>query len=75
MNRVLRYLYLRTFVRYFPAPAFLVLGIYYTINPNLIVCGSGLDMTLMWYLMGIAHINPWIEQVETCLCPNRRNHK
>ena len=43
-----------------PAPLFLV-GLVYNLSHPLTVCGVGnYEMAVMWAVMALAHITPWI---------------
>jgi len=43
-----------------PAPLFLVLGIYSSLQTPA-TCGAfPYEMALMWFLMSLAHLTPWI---------------
>jgi len=43
-----------------PSPLFFIMGIYSALTGPAI-CGSFLyEMTLMWFLMSLAHVTPWL---------------
>jgi hypothetical protein len=47
-----------------PAPLFLILGTVSWITASHSVCGPSTwiipEMVLMWYLMALAHLTPWL---------------
>lgn len=52
----MRYLYLT--VTLAPLPLFLMGLLYSLLTPSL--CGASYEMTLMWAIMSLAHLAPWI---------------
>ena len=50
-------------IQKFPAPVFALMGMHSVVFYNNDICGSsGLNsMTIMWFLMALAHINPYLK--------------
>jgi hypothetical protein len=46
-----------------PAPAFLLGFVYSIITPSA-VCGQDYSMSLMWFVMFLAHLTPWVLRVQ-----------
>ena len=42
-----------------PAPAFLLGFVYSLFNPSH-MCGQDYAMTVMWFVMFLAHLTPWL---------------
>jgi hypothetical protein len=43
-----------------PAPVFLALGVYSSLQTPSICGAFPYEMSLMWFLMCLAHLTPWI---------------
>ena len=70
-GRLQLYYYAKQLILWFPAPVFLLGAVYsfwFTQEP---ICGStSYTMTLMWLLMSLAHLGPYIRYWEVRYCPN-----
>jgi hypothetical protein len=42
-----------------PAPLFL-LGFIYSLYAPSLICGTDYSMTVMWFVMMLAHLTPWL---------------
>jgi hypothetical protein len=54
---MMRYLY--QFLTLAPAPLFL-LGFIYSLYAPSQICGTDYSMTVMWFIMALAHLTPWL---------------
>ena len=44
---------------------------FYSLIADINICGSySNEMSIMWFLMSIAHCRPWVEYYEIKRCPN-----
>jgi hypothetical protein len=64
------YHYLKQLVIYTPAPIFFLFGVYSVIasQHNHMCGGSQWEMPLMWFLMSVSHLYPWIVYFEQQSC-------
>jgi hypothetical protein len=70
MSRLLFFYRIKQFLLFFPFPVFLVMG-FYSLIADINICGSySNEMSIMWFLMSIAHCRPWVEYYEIKRCPN-----
>ena len=58
LNNYMRIVY--TLLTLLPAPLFLVLGIYSSLQTPSICGAFPYEMSLMWFVMCLAHLPPWI---------------
>ena len=69
LGRLQLYYYAKLFILWFPAPAFLI-GLIHSLFTQQSVCGSiDYSMTVMWALMFLAHLTPYIRWFEIRFCP------
>jgi hypothetical protein len=43
-----------------PSPLFFILGVYSSLHTPAICGAFPYEMTIMWFLMSLAHVTPWI---------------
>jgi hypothetical protein len=74
MTRLQFYHYIKQFILYFPTPTSFVLGVLSLTGPSYICGQHGYEMSLMWFLMSLAHSKVYIDFVEQYFCPNKHKH-
>ena len=70
MSRLLYYYYIKKFVTFAPTPLFLIFSACGIVFSNMPICGAqSYEMSIMWFLMALAHSRVWIEWWEIKKCP------
>jgi hypothetical protein len=68
LGRLQLFHYAKLALKYSPAPLFLLGLIHSVLSPSY-MCGSDLSMSLMWILMFLAHLPPYVQLWEVKGCP------
>jgi hypothetical protein len=69
MSRLLFYYYIKQCLLFSPAPVFFILGVLSLFHSTPMCGGYQYEMTVMWFLMSIAHSRIWVEYFEIKNCP------